>query len=283
METYRRVLKNLRENKGLSQEDVAKSGIVSASQISNYERETSHLTTEKFLALLDFFNTPLDVFQLLIEEPIANFREEMKLISLARERKSLSELNRLKVFFEEKQSTLPRYEQLLLLTEVYISSTQKTEIKHVFIEKLKTFFDDEQGDDYFRVTLFSNVFFLFEPEYVYPRIKRLERRMKIYTQLSKEFNVEAQFYLNLINYFILHKQYEHVEKFIQKLKIDLEGSYFVYEIEKLKFLEGKYYIKIGEVSKGTYLAKQAIERMKDYNWTSKAVALQSVLDRILRS
>lgn len=281
MESYRKVLKTLRENKGLSQEDVAKSGIVSASQISNYERETSHLTVEKFLALLDFYNTPLDVFQLLIDNPVANFREEMKLISLARERKSLPRLRRLKEAFESKQDYIPRYKLLLLLTEVYISSVQNNEVNPLYIDKLKAYFDDCQGDDYFRITLFSNVFFLFESEYVFPRIKRIERRMKIYSHLSKEFNIEAQFYLNLINYFVLHRQFEHAEVFIEKLKKELEGSYSIYEIEKLKFLEGKYYISLGHISKGTDLAKQAIKRMNDYHWISKAKSHQSVLDRLL--
>ncbi|GAA0359913.1 Rgg/GadR/MutR family transcriptional regulator [Alkalibacterium iburiense] len=281
MESYRKVLKSLRESKDLSQYDVAKSKIVSASQISNYERETSHLTVEKFLALLDYFDTPLDIFQLLIEEPVANFREEIKLISLARERASLTELNRLKRQFESKKTSVPRYEKLLWLTEVYISSVQSKELSTEYIEKLRDYFDEEQGDDFFRVILFSNVFFLFEPEYVFPKIKRLERRMKVYTELSKEFNIEAQFYLNLINYFIMHQNYDHAEKFIQKLKIDLEGSFYIYEVEKLKFLEGKYLIKTGEKEKGRELAERAIERMQEYKWTSKAVAHQTILKGLL--
>ena len=281
MESYRKVLKSLREGKDLSQYDVAKSKIVSASQISNYERETSHLTVEKFLALLDYFDTPLDIFQLLIDEPVANFREEIKLISLARERASLTELNRLKRQFEKKRISIPRYEKLLWLTEVYISSVQSKELSTEYIEKLRDYFDEEQGDDFFRVILFSNVFFLFEPVYVFPKIKRLERRMKVYTELSKEFNIEAQFYLNLINYFIMHENYDHAERFIQKLKIDLDGSYYIYEIEKLKFLEGKYLIKNGKIDNGRELAQRAVKRMKEYNWTSKAASHQSVLNHLL--
>lgn len=280
MQAYRKILKSLRESKDLSQEELARANIVSASQISNYEREKSHITVEKFFSLLDYFNIPLDIFQLLMGKPVANFREEIKLISLARERKSLTELEKLKDRFKRNKESTPRYEQLLLLTEVYISSVQGEEAEESVIEKLKSFFNSEQGDDYFKVILFSNVFFLFDPPYVEPKIRRFERRMKVYTQLSKDTDKEAQFYLNLINYYIKFDYYSSAERMIQNLKSELHGSYHVYEIEKLRFLEGKLLIKMGNIREGKALAQSALDRMKEYNWNTKADSHKNVLDHL---
>lgn len=281
MKSYRQVLKELREGRGISQEELANLNIISASQISNYEREKSHLTVEKFLGLLDYFNMPLDIFQQLLGEPIVNFREEIRLVSLARERRSLRELERLKADFKEKQKSIPRYTQLILLIEVYTSIIQGTVIGERGIKDLKNYFDNEQGDDYFRIVLFTNVFFLFEPEYVESKVRRLERKIKLYTRLSKEFNKEVQFYLNLINFYIKHNYFNRAKLTIQTLKIELSGSYNVYEIEKLNFLEGKLLIKSGEVDKGTEIAQKAINRMVEYNWNNKSSTLQKVLEKII--
>lgn len=282
MEYYGEILKKLRESKDLSLNDVSEKGFISASTLSNIENGKSDLTIDKLFFILNKLNTPLDVFQSYFNVAPVNFRAEFNLVIKARKRKSIRELKKLREEFREKSSLIERYRHLEIFVNIHIAELIGQQPDRNELKEIEKYLKTQYSWHYYDITLFNNTFYFFDIEFVKICLNRVEKQYNIYTQVIWELDKKALFLLNVINYFIRKNEFQIAKYRIDKLKIELHGTYLVYEIEKLNYLEGKLFIKTANVKKGKRKAEQAIQRMEEYGWTNDVTILRNSLEELLK-
>lgn len=283
MEYYGEILKKLRESKDLSLNDLSESGFISASTLSNVENGISDLTVDKLFFILNKLNTPLDVFQSFFNEAPVNFRDEFNRIIKARKRKSIRELEKLREEFKERPSSIIRYRHLEIFTSVHIAELSNHQPDKNELNEIENYLKNQYSWHYYDITLFNNTFYLFESEFVKICLNRVEKHYNMYTQVIWELDKRALFLLNVINYFIRKNEFKLAKKRIEKLKIELHGTYLVYEMEKLNYLEAKLFIKTGKLNLGKRKAEKAIQRMEEYGWTKDVAILRNSLDKMIKN
>ncbi|MCE7792820.1 helix-turn-helix domain-containing protein [Salipaludibacillus sp. CUR1] len=285
MELYGPTLRKIRKQKGLSMKELGK-GSLSVSFLSKFERGESDISLSLMNKLLTRLNISFDEFLFIYNnysnQTIDSFFNG---VNQAYMEQYIAKLEQLMEVEENRNH--------LILLELY-SNILKNENSDDLQLNPQTLFDylfsvEVWGD--YELKLYRSTMLLMNPEMVLNLSHTAFKKGRRYHSFKDYKNVMASIYLNTIIYLIgpvnkgdemVTKYEEDILKFfsyIEDLKLDEHETHLRINV---KYINGIYMIKKGQVEEGTELVNNMISILRDLNCENNASDFERFLELILK-
>lgn len=289
IEKYGQAFRALREDKGVSIRKLEKlykkayhSKIISASNISKFEREETNIGFPTIVSLLNVLNIPVSEYVLEVEELQVSVSDDFRGIKEAYLLEDIKRLNYLKNYYKDNKDVLVRYEHLSVLCDCLIQSINNQNIDTEARKVIQQYLLNIENWHYYEVVLFANTIFIFDSEILQLLLKKAITLLDEYKSMSRTRHEVALLLSNAIQVFLENNQLETAKTYIDLVFNHLKGSRYIYEKLQFDFLLGCYYHLSGNKYKGIKKAEEAINLMRQLELVEEAKSYELYLSELVK-
>lgn len=275
--------KQLRKAKGLSQVEISDS-FISTSSLSRFENGEQDISLKVAVHLLNKLSMRLDEFYIYTKNVPKSIGEEIEEIGGAYKKEDIEELEKLKKYYQQNQYVTFRNSHYRILCEGYIADIKGEEISEQDINVIKEYLFNVKQWQYYEVTLFGNIFHIFQLDTIEFLSKNALRTFLKYKSLSKYKDEYALILINIAGHFLDKNHFSGAVYQLQKAKeYLLNNPEYIYGQIRLFYTKGYYYFKSGKNQrKGISMMQKAIYEMKKFHLESESNRHERFLQFIQR-
>lgn len=243
---------------------------VSLSMISKFERGDSDISLSRFIHVLDKLGLSLSEFELLCIKQVPE--NSLKRISVAFQNNDIFLLKRIEK--EENNIFLKtgvlQHQHKSLFCKFLRNRLNSTRNKKEDCNKIWDYLSKIENWNYYELTLFNNMMFIFSKEKIGFLARTALKRALYFKKMSSMHNEFCLVLLNLITFFLENEDLKNAHYFIVQATDILKTTEFIYEKNKLLFLQGIYLIKVGDKKAGIKKSEKAIITMNEFDLATLA-------------
>lgn len=285
VEKYGEIIRKIRISKSITLQEIAKESL-SVSLLSKFERGETDITISKFINILNRLNVTFDEFLIFDEENLMNEQKKfLRKLKKTLEKNNIYVLNKLEEEQEEKwkKDDSLRYFHNKKLVEVHKKRITGEPITKKDIDIFWHYLMEVDIWNYYEVVLYNNTMFCYTLDQISFLSKNAYQKLQGYSELGKFHNELILLLINTTMILLENNRYEAAGDFINLSKRESKKTKWLYEINKINFLEGIYYVKTGQEKKGRRLAEKAINTFFELNQDDTANIHQKYFDEAMNS
>lgn len=215
------LIKELRIERNITQEVLAQ-GITTREAVSNFERRGTNITSNTLLTFLDRMNVTLEEYGFLLNNKNLTKKQEMFIEGVNYHNKVMQEdyLNRL----NETYKSTNDYAYALIASQyrllyAFKNNTNKMDDLIQDKQKIQNHLNNVQNWGRFELSLFTNVLFVFNTEYIYSTYRRVIKNMKLYSNHPHYKDNIGIFIKNCLILFWKRAKYTHMNLLLSELDV----------------------------------------------------------------
>lgn len=184
MRKQNEIIKELRTERNISQQSLAM-GITTRESVSNFERRGTNITSNTLIEFLDKMNVSLEEYYYLLNDKNLTqkqktFVDGAKYFGDIKEQKKYLKMLESMYMSTNDSAYLLITSQYRLLYSMKNNDSKTNELKDD-IENIKNHLNNVYNWGRFELSLFTNVLFIFNSEYIYSTYRRVIKDMKLYS------------------------------------------------------------------------------------------------------
>lgn len=258
------VFKEIRISRGLGLKELCDNDI-SISSLSNFERGKTDISFTKFMKLIEKVNISYDEFMYMIKNDRVMqqkqfFKNLRKYVSESDQEKILLLSKKEKKKF--KETNLDFHLVNTSLVELHYNRMNNMKINSNLVKIISDYLLKQDHWFYYDVALINNSMFCVPYDDMVGLSKLVSKKLSWYIDMSEKHNEIVLLYINLSIYMIEKGDRNKSKRLIKTVVDYIKDTDWLYEINKIRFIQGMWEIRVGEVSVGEMLCQSSINTFK---------------------
>lgn len=278
------IFKEIRLSRGMGLKELSDRDI-SISSLSNFERGKTDISFTKFMQLIEKINISYDEFIYMIKndklmQQKHYFKELRKYVSEGEKEKLLLLSKKEKKKF--KETNLDFHKVNASLAELHLNRMNNMEIDLSLVKIISDYLLKQDHWFYYDIALINNSMFCVTYDDMVGLSKVVSKKLSWYIDMSEKHNEIVFLYINLSIYMIEKGDRNKSEKIIKTVVAYTKDTDWLYEINKINYIQGMWEIRFGNVHVGKKLCQSSInifeQLKKDKIATSHKVYLENFIN-----
>lgn len=254
------VFKEIRISRGLGLKELSDNDI-SVSSLSNFERGKTDISFTKFMKLIEKVNISYDEFMYMIKNDRVMqqkqfFKNLRKYVSEGDQEKILLLSKKEKKKF--KETNLDFHLVNTSLVELHYNRMNNMKINSNLVKIISDYLLKQDHWFYYDVALINNSMFCVPYDDMVGLSKLVSKKLSWYIDMSEKHNEIVLLYINLSIYMIEKGDRNKSKRLIKTVVDYIKDTDWLYEINKIRFIQGMWEIRFGEVFVGEILCQSSI-------------------------
>lgn len=264
MEHFGNTFRDIRLSKGMTLSEVSEN-LLSLPFLSKYERGITDLSTTNYFNLLNRLNTSFDEFEL-IHSSIGAYTQINFLKDL--DKSVINEdIYLLNLLIDKEQSIFEkdrniRHKHNIIILNQYINKFSGISYDAKQIKKIINYLLKVEDWGYYELSLYGNSLFCLPIKTIEFMSKTAYKKAVTYSSLSNNQDELSLILMNTIITLLDVEELNSVQSLINLTEKTLLGSKNYYEINKLNFIKGIFFIRRKQITEGTSMCMRAIDVMQ---------------------
>lgn len=210
---------------------------LSRSQYHRFVKNESDISLSKFIFILEKINIQFEEFMFLLPQKHNDLRTSMQKIINCFQQQSPESLllleNEFVSFFQDTYQI--KYQHLYLICRALRKRLTKKKLDNDDVSVIEDYLLNVDTWTHYELTLFNNIFFIFNPDKVLLLSKTAAKKTKVFSEYFPNIQECVLLYSNIIIYFLEREKVSYVSEIIQNLNYFKVEENHLYEKLLIKF------------------------------------------------